>query len=179
MVPTFTADRSTGEAPSFSPAASPWVRRSPSPWPPCRSRSSVTRSRPSRTHPGVRCDPAHIHQVGAGSGLEGVRPLVPATRTPSRLACRTRAVWQCRPVPSLSGLLPPSPATPGSGCPQLHQAAATAQGRGPFIPSRSNSASWRTSRYQQTQGGVLSWPFSLPAEIVGNHFRAGLLPYRP
>ena len=134
MVPTFTADRSTGEAPSFSPAASPWVRRSPSLWPPCRSHSSATRSRPSRTHPGVRCDPAHIHQVGAGSGLEGVRPLVPATRTPSRLACRTRAVWQCRPVPSLSGLLPPSPATPGSGCPQLHQAAATAQGRGPFHP---------------------------------------------
>ena len=25
---------------------------------------------------------------------------------------------------------------------------------------------------------VLSWPFSLPAEIVGNYFRAGLLPYR-
>src|SRR3954464_15524188 len=31
-----------------------------------------------------------------------------ASATPSRLACRTRAVWQCRPVPSLSGLLPPA-----------------------------------------------------------------------
>jgi hypothetical protein len=29
--------------------------------------------------------------------------------TPSRLACRTRAVWQYRPVPSFSGLLPPAP----------------------------------------------------------------------
>jgi hypothetical protein len=27
-------------------------------------------------------------------------------------------------------------------------------------------------------GGVLSWPISLPAEISGNHFRAGLLPHR-
>src|SRR5215472_1716067 len=30
-------------------------------------------------------------------------------------------------VPALSGLLPPSPAPPGSGCPQLHQPAATSQ----------------------------------------------------
>ena len=36
------------------------------------------RSRPSEPRPGVHCDPAHIHQVGAGSGLAGVRPLVPA-----------------------------------------------------------------------------------------------------
>jgi hypothetical protein len=45
--PTFTADRSTGEAPSFSPAASPWVRRRPSPWPPRRPNSptgGVTRA---------------------------------------------------------------------------------------------------------------------------------------
>ncbi len=35
------------------------------------------RSRPS-LHSDVRCIPAHIHQIGAGSGLEGVRPLVPA-----------------------------------------------------------------------------------------------------
>jgi hypothetical protein len=30
-----------------------------------------------------------------------------SSRMPSRLACRTRAVWQYRHVPSLSGLLPP------------------------------------------------------------------------
>jgi len=33
-VPTFTADRSTDEAPSYSPAASPRVRRRLSSWPP-------------------------------------------------------------------------------------------------------------------------------------------------
>ncbi|MGH3520281.1 MAG: IS110 family transposase [Haloechinothrix sp.] len=36
------------------------------------------RSRPSKPRPDVRCDPARIHQVGAGFGLAGVRPLVPA-----------------------------------------------------------------------------------------------------
>ena len=69
-----------------------------------------------------------------------------SSRTPSRLACRTRPVWQYQGVPSLSGLLPPSPASPGSGCPQLHQAAATAQRPGPFTPARHTGASWRTNR---------------------------------
>ena len=36
------------------------------------------------------------------------------SRTPSRLADRTRIVWQYRHIPALSGLLPPSPASPGS-----------------------------------------------------------------
>jgi hypothetical protein len=38
---------------------------------------------------------------------------------PSDLASRTRTVWQYRSVPTLSRLLPPSPAIPGSGCLQL------------------------------------------------------------
>src|SRR4051812_29787860 len=40
-----------------------------------------------------------------------------ASATPSRLACRTQAVWQYRPVPSLSGLLPPTPCTSKAGLP--------------------------------------------------------------
>jgi hypothetical protein len=66
------------------------------------------------------------------------------SRAPSHLACRTRAVWQCQRVPSLSELLPPSPAPPGSGFPQLHRAAATARRRSPSTSARSHSASWRT-----------------------------------
>jgi hypothetical protein len=107
MVPTFIADRSTGAAPSFSPAASPRVRRRPSPWPP---------RQPRNTDAGV----AHP----SGQACTAPRPtsarLEPMPRlrgfshwfaftTPSRLACRTQAVWQYRPVPSLSGLLPPAP----------------------------------------------------------------------
>ncbi len=67
-----------------------------------------------------------------------------SSRTPSGHACRTRAVWQYQPVPSLSGLLPSSPALPGSDCPQLHRPAATGQRRSPFISARCHGASWRT-----------------------------------
>src|SRR5688572_10257142 len=40
-----------------------------------------------------------------------------ALTTPSRLACRAQAVWQCRPVPSLSGLLPPASRAPRTRLP--------------------------------------------------------------
>jgi hypothetical protein len=138
--PRSCCDRLTGEVASCAPAASPRVRRRPSPWPPGR------RYRPASESPsdaGVRRRPAQIHQVGAGSSLEGLYS-AGSSRPPSRLACRTRVVWQCRPVPSLSGLLPPSPALPGSGCPQLHQPPATGWRQGPCIPARSPHASWRT-----------------------------------
>jgi hypothetical protein len=65
--------------------------------------------------------------------------------TPSRLDCRTQAVWQYQPVPSLSGLLPPSLASPRSGCPHLPEPAATGPRRSPFISARSYGASWRTT----------------------------------
>ena len=47
--------------------------------------------------------------------------------TPSCLACRTRAVWQCRPVPSLSGLPHPAWRLPGRAALSFSRAAATAQ----------------------------------------------------
>jgi hypothetical protein len=50
----------------------------------------------------TRFEPVHrLRDVVAGS-----------SRTPSRLACRTRPVWQCQAVPSLSGLLPTLPGVP-------------------------------------------------------------------
>jgi hypothetical protein len=42
-----------------------------------------------------------------------------ARTTPSGLARRARAVWQSQHDPALSGLLPPAPASPGPGFPQL------------------------------------------------------------
>src|ERR1035441_7135717 len=117
MVPTFTADRSTKEAPSYAPATSPRLRRRHSAWPPRRRSVSAPRV-PRPTAAGAHRSPAHIHQVRAGGRIEEPSD-AGFSRTPFRLACRTRTVWQCRSVPSLSGLLPPSPATPGSGCPQL------------------------------------------------------------
>ena len=46
-------------------------------------------------------------------------------------------------VPALSGLLPPSPAPPGSGCPQLRRPAATGQRRRSLTSTRNHSASRR------------------------------------
>lgn len=50
--------------------------------------------------------------------LKGVTPLVPHVHL-FPLVNRTRAVRQYRHVPALSRLLPPFPASPGSGCLQL------------------------------------------------------------
>jgi hypothetical protein len=98
MVPTFIADRSTGAAPSFSPAASPRVRRRPSSWPPRRPRNSGA----GVAHPvgaDVHCCSAHIHQVGADAALEGVQPLVRSRYTfPSRLPDPSRLAVPARPV---------------------------------------------------------------------------------
>src|SRR5216683_5910208 len=82
---------------------------------------------------------------------------------PSDLASRTRAVWQYRPVPTLSRLLPPSPAIPGSGCLQLHQAAATTRRRSPSISARIPSASWRTEELVPV-GGVAGQPGAFQPE---------------
>jgi hypothetical protein len=63
-------------------------------------------SRLPHTAAGVRCCPAHIHQIRAGAVILRGFDHWFLRRTPLRLACRARAVWQCRPVPSLSRLLP-------------------------------------------------------------------------
>jgi hypothetical protein len=54
------------------------------------------------------------------------------------------------PSRTLSGLLPPSRAFPRSGCPQLHQPAATDQQRSPLTSARFHSASWRTVGFQNS-----------------------------
>ena len=81
--------------------------------------------------------------------------------TPSHLACRTQVVWQCRPVPSLSGLLPPSPASPGSGCPLLHRTAATVP-RWALSSHPAHGASWRTLSSWKTIHASLARAFFLP-----------------
>src|SRR3954452_18539359 len=67
-----------------------------------------------------------------------------SSRAPSRHARRTRTIWQCWPVPALSGLLPPSPAPSGAGCPQLHRPATTGSAVAVSHLHSNISASWRT-----------------------------------
>ncbi len=105
MVPVFTANRSISLASSLAPAASPRLRRRPSPWPPHRHAKPATEStvhRRSCTAPrplSTSFEPVpRLRGVPTGS-----------SRMPSDLACRTRPVWQSRTVPALSALLPALP----------------------------------------------------------------------
>jgi hypothetical protein len=163
----FTVVRSAKEEPGCVPAASPRVRRRHFPWPTgaaiIHRPGSSRRFRKRRDAP----RPAQIRQVRAGGPVEG-RNNAGSSRTPFRHARRTRAIWQYWHVPALSGLLPPSPAPPGSGCPQLHQPAATGQRRRSLTSTRTSSASRRKRKSRQSP---CSWqathhPHPQPAEPV-------------
>jgi hypothetical protein len=72
-VPVFTAARSAEEEPGCVPAASPQVRRRPSPWPPgtadLNGPGSSRRERKQRDAP----RPAHIRQIRAGLQVKDVK----------------------------------------------------------------------------------------------------------
>ncbi len=70
--------------------------------------------------------------------------------TPLRPVSRTRTIWRYWPVPALSGLLPPSPAPPGSGCPQLRLPAATGKAAKVSHLHSNLSASRRTHDLRHT-----------------------------
>jgi hypothetical protein len=76
-----------------------------------------------------------------------------SSRTPSRLACRTRTISGAGPSRRCRGCCPPFLASPRSGCPQLHQPAATGWRRCPFITARSCGASWRSMSVTQSWSG--------------------------
>jgi hypothetical protein len=67
---------------------------------------------------GVHRNPAHIRQVGAGGILERRSTPVPHVHRPVLLA-GPRPSGSAGPSRRCRGCLPPSPASPGSGCPQL------------------------------------------------------------
>ncbi|MCW3047303.1 MAG: hypothetical protein JWO74_1587 [Solirubrobacterales bacterium] len=118
MVPTFTWNRLTGEAPSFAPAASPRLRRRPSPWPPGR-RHQPAREFSAPKGPDARCCPTQICQIRAGGSLlRSVRPLVSHVHLPVLLA-GPRPSGSADPSRRCRGCLPPSRPSRRSGCPQL------------------------------------------------------------
>jgi hypothetical protein len=118
------------------------------------------RHKPAKKFPthrvGARRIPAHIRQVGAGGvPLRGVRTLVPHVHLPVLLAGpgpsgSTGPSRRCR------GCCPPSPAPPGSGCPQLHRAAATTRQTRSLTSSRSDGASWRSRSATHNWLGLLA-----------------------
>ena len=169
--PRSSVDRSTGEAPSFAPAASPRLRRRHSPWPPDRRNKPVQGvHRTKRTV--ARCNPALIRQVRAGGFLERLSntgslslrlPVLLAGPEPSDGADPSR---HCQ------GCFPPSPPFRGSDCPQLHPAATTTRPRCPFITARFMSASWRTDSFTQKAVARLSRSRSIRRRALSLRSRA-------
>lgn len=114
VVPTFTADRSRREVPSYAPAISPRLRRRHSPWPPAAA--TLTAAGVPNTETAVVLVRIADQPVSTGlelpGNLRGVITLVPrvhlllmlAGPRPSGSAGLSR---RCR------GCMPPSPASPG------------------------------------------------------------------
>ena len=120
----------------------------------------IKRSSAARTGPSASSTPTFATGSTAGTGTRsrtcGPRPPSrsskqsphTANESPTQDTSRAQTVWQYRSVSSLSGLLPPSPAPPGSDCPQLQTARCDGPPGGSFHPTRSDSASWRTTGFQ-------------------------------
>jgi hypothetical protein len=110
------------------------LRRRPSPWPPHRRRitgfgvdPTIRRESRAALRPiSTRLEPA--------TRLQGIT--TGSSRTPSRLACRTRTVWQYRYVPSLSGLLTTRPCVPTARLPPASTGLLRQTGGGSFHPAR-------------------------------------------
>jgi hypothetical protein len=147
----------------------PWRSCGRGVWRSVRSRGAAVRrpgrlsGRPRRApsaappSPGGRCGRAAL-------GRPSDHWFAPAA--PSRLACRTQAVWQCRPVRSLSALLPPAPCAPKARLPP----ASTTRCDGPPLDLSLHSiidASWRTSCSQHNR-----------ASRSGGHRKVGLEAHR-
>jgi hypothetical protein len=141
LVPTFTMHRSTGEASSFAPAASPHLRRRPSVWPPHRHSEPASESttvwscaadRPTST----RLEPAcRLRSFTHWFKLRLHLPISLAGPRPSGGADPSRHCQGCS---------HPSPASPGSGCPQLQSACCDRPTVESFHHHPAQGASWRT-----------------------------------
>jgi hypothetical protein len=97
------------------------------------------------TWDGAHRDPAQIHRVRAGGGLEGLynagssRVHLPVSLAGPAPSGSTGTSRRCR------GCSPPDPAdSPNPATPSFNRPAATERRRGSHTRTRSHSASWRT-----------------------------------
>jgi hypothetical protein len=107
----------------------------------------------------VRCCPAHIHQVGAGSDrLRGFNHWFLAYTFPSCLPSPGRLVVPTRPV-----VVRAAPALPGAsreGLPSASPACCDRPTVGPFIPPGHMALSWRADSSQKTRQALRRWAFA-------------------
>jgi hypothetical protein len=122
----FTVIRLTKEEPGSVPAASPRLPRSSSSWPPGQPPKTSQRVPRPTTSGRVRAAPGPYPPDLSRSKFEGRKRRFLAYSFPSRSPGPSHLAVLTRPG-FVRGRLPPSPAPPGSGCPQLHLPGATGQ----------------------------------------------------
>ena len=155
MVPTFTSFRSARSALSYTPAASPCLRRSPSAWPPRRrwhTASELTRTphRPSHalhTGPDPPGSSRHFDYGASATDSLSLRPLaLLAGPGPSG---RTGPPRHCR------GCSRPPRRSPAQAAPSFNQVAATTRRRRSSTSTRNNSrlVAHAIAKYTMTCGG--------------------------
>jgi hypothetical protein len=140
--PCSLVDRSTEEAPDSTPATSPWLPRSTSPRPPL-SPADMSGSSPASVMSETRVrvasgpDPPGSSRCVFERRITSVsRVCLSATLATPASSGSTDAPWLCR------GRLPPIPAPPGTGCPQLHRPAATGRRRRSLTSTQPGSTDW-------------------------------------
>ena len=145
---------STGSTPSYAPAASPRLRRRPSPWPPDWRHHPAKEFPPPKRRCALLPSP-DLPGSSWWSRLER-RSAAGSSRTPFRLACRTRTIWQCRPVPSLSGLLSTLPLVPGIRLPSASMRPLRRAHGGGLSPPQGSRAP-RGARSRRSTAGWVRW----------------------
>lgn len=139
VVPTFTTNRSKSEVPTSTPAASPRLRRRPSPWPPHRTplagfgvdpppaslRCRVVGSRAAPRPISVRFEP--------GGTVTGLRTVVPCVHLLLTLAGPGPSD-SADPSRTLSGPLATLPSVPRVGLPSASPGSCDRPAAGSFHP---------------------------------------------
>jgi hypothetical protein len=152
------------EVPSSTPAASPRLRRRPSPWPPHRWNQTASES----TSPSVRpctADRPISARLEPASRLRSFQHWF-AHAAPSDLAQRARTVWQYQHGSPSRGRLPPITVVPGDRLPQCFIRPLRRPNRdGLSPPPDTPGASWRTAPPRR------NWPLASesrwPALVLG------------
>ena len=150
MVPTFTADRSAGSTPSFSPdslaTSTPQTFLMASQ--PARLTGRRSRVLPIRNMRALSARPISA-RLQPRTGLEGVPPLVHCALRLSASLAKPGPSGSADPSRRCRGCSCPHPRLRDQAAPSFNQPAATDR-RWASQPTRSNSASWRTTGSQYT-----------------------------
>jgi hypothetical protein len=116
--------------------------------------------------------------------LRGFTPLI-SLRAPSRLACRTRTVWQYQHVPSLSGLLPTLPSISRIRLPSAPIESLRRLDGGVLSPPHGHKAPRgarlpRSAGMRHDRGGPLLYPgAAVSSRPAGHHRSAPAASQRP